>query len=269
MQNKIITEFKKFLLLLSFASRIPVPMQEYTEKDLGQSFCYYPIVGLVGGLGIFLSFMFIENLISLPVALYAVIVMLLELFFFGAMHLDGLADTADGIFSYRDKEEIFKIMKDPCTGSNAVLALFFCLLIKFVLLSELLFYYKEEGISWAFLLFLTITPLISRFSVVYSVSFFPYAKKTGMAKAFVDFSHFKTFLFSFSYVLLILFLFSLFGTFSFTFLFIILCSVLLFSHFFSKSITKKLGGSTGDTYGALLELSSLLILFMFFLLYVN
>lgn len=63
-----------------------------------------------------------------------IVIILTDLITTGGLHLDGLADTFDGIFSYRSKHKMLEIMKDSRLGSNGALALILYFLLKFVLL---------------------------------------------------------------------------------------------------------------------------------------
>ena len=108
---------KGFLLLLSFMTRIPMPKTDYDEEKLGKSMKYFPVVGIIVGF-ILLFFCIIFNFIlknisySAVLPLMIIVVILTDLITTGALHLDGLADTFDGIFSYRSKHKMLEIMKD-------------------------------------------------------------------------------------------------------------------------------------------------------------
>ena len=134
---------KGFLLLLSFMTRIPMPKTEYDEEKLGKSMKYFPVVGIIIGF-ILLFFCIIFNFIfkninySAALPLMIIVIILTDLITTGGLHLDGLADTFDGIFSYRSKHKMLEIMKDSRLGSNGALALILYFLLKFVLLFSLI-----------------------------------------------------------------------------------------------------------------------------------
>lgn len=65
----------------------------------------------------------------------AILVLMIYLMITGGLHLDGLADVSDGLFSCRDKERMFEIMKDSRIGAFGVIALFFL-------------FYKYVGSPW-------------------------------------------------------------------------------------------------------------------------
>ena len=263
---------KGFLLLLSFMTRIPMPKIEYDEENLGKSMKYFPVVGIIVGF-ILLFFCIIFNFIlknisySAVLPLMIIVVILTDLITTGALHLDGLADTFDGIFSYRSKHKMLEIMKDSRLGSNGALALILYFLLKFILLFSLTIE-SREGAIYAIMTY----PVVSRFCSVVSCASSPYARGSGMGKTFVD--NTKTCglivatVITLLYTIGMIFMpFVLFTNYSLP-IQIIMKSILiiviivalsaLFAYAFSKLIERKIGGITGDTLGALLEISSLL-----------
>lgn len=267
---------KGFLLLLSFMTRIPMPKIDYDEEKLGKSMKYFPLVGVViGFILLFFSILFsyiLKNLsFSAFLPIIILVVILTDLISTGALHLDGLADTFDGIFSYRSKHKMLEIMKDSRLGSNGALALILYFLIKFILLYSLLIENQGETI-FAILTY----PVVARFCSVISCASSPYARGSGMGKTFVDntkttgliIAALITVVYSgailfymigsrFNYSLPLDFLMK-----SFSINLLIIAILGLFAYAFSKLIERKIGGITGDTLGALLEISSLVYLFL-------
>ena len=127
---------KQFILLTQFMTRIPVPVKtEYSEKDFGKSIKYFPVLGLlIGGL-LYLTY-FIVSKFTDSRLLTAVFIVIAETVITGAIHLDGLADTFDGLFSYRPKDKILEIMKDSRIGTNGAIVLIIYFLLKTFLLAE-------------------------------------------------------------------------------------------------------------------------------------
>lgn len=267
---------KGFLLLLSFMTRIPMPKIDYDEEKLGKSMKYFPLVGVViGFILLFFSILFsyiLKNLsFSAFLPIIILVVILTDLISTGALHLDGLADTFDGIFSYRSKHKMLEIMKDSRLGSNGALALILYFLIKFILLYSLLIENQGETI-FAILTY----PVVARLCSVISCASSPYARGSGMGKTFVDntkttgliIAALITVVYSgailfymigsrFNYSLPLDFLMK-----SFSINLLIIAILGLFAYAFSKLIERKIGGITGDTLGALLEISSLVYLFL-------
>jgi adenosylcobinamide-GDP ribazoletransferase len=125
-----------FALALQFLTRLPVPCDiAYSPQALGGSVMFYPLVGLlIGGLLLALHGLLPETSPLLAAALLLSTWVLLT----GGLHLDGLADSADAWVGGRgDRERSLNIMKDPCSGPIAVATLVIVLLLKFAALAEL------------------------------------------------------------------------------------------------------------------------------------
>lgn len=267
---------KGFLLLLSFMTRIPMPKIDYDEEKLGKSMKLFPLVGIViGFILLFFSIVFsyvLNNLsFSAFLPIIILVVILTDLISTGALHLDGLADTFDGIFSYRSKHKMLEIMKDSRLGSNGALALILYFLIKFVLLYSLLM--EDQGET----VFAVLTyPVVARLCSVISCASAPYARGSGMGKTFVDNTKTSGVVIAtlitvvYSGAVLFYMMGSQFNYFlpldlfmkSFGVNLLIIAILGLFAFSFSKLIERKIGGITGDTLGALLEISSLVYLFL-------
>ena len=263
---------EQFLILIQFMTRIPVFVKtEYSNEKLGKSIKFFPLVGLAIGLILYYSSTILvkfskNNLIN------ALIVIVIELMVVGIIHIDGLCDTFDGLFSYREKEKMLEIMKDSRLGSNGALALILYFLIKFILLFSLTIE-SREGAIYVIMTY----PVVSRFCSVVSCAFSPYARGSGMGKTFVDNTKTCGLIVATTITLLytigMLFMpFILFANYSLPMGFmirsvliiaIIVGLLALFAFAFSKLIERKIGGITGDTLGALLEISSLVYIFLF------
>ena len=106
-----------------------------TEEDMAASVAYYPLVGLLLG-GLLAGCGYVFGLF-LPVTVSAFLLTIALIFFTNGLHLDGLADTADGIFSHKDRETKLLIMKDSRVGVFGALALILAILAKVIFLSDL------------------------------------------------------------------------------------------------------------------------------------
>ena len=100
---------KSFILMLSFFTRLPVPYVEYEEKLYIKGIKTIPFVGIV--LGLILYVVSFVNLWFDP-EVTAVVLLMTYIFMTGGLHLDGLADTCDGVFSGRERERMLEIMKE-------------------------------------------------------------------------------------------------------------------------------------------------------------
>ncbi len=133
---------------------------------------YFPLVGLLigcilAGAGRLSPFNPTATAIFLVVALALLT---------GGLHLDGLADSADALFSGRDRAEMLDILRDPHVGSWGVLGLVCVILVKVALVSSL--EHRTAG--------LVVMCVSSRWAMVWMMSLFPYARAEGKAKIFFD-----------------------------------------------------------------------------------
>ncbi|MDA3810769.1 MAG: adenosylcobinamide-GDP ribazoletransferase [Spirochaetaceae bacterium] len=239
---------KKLIYALRFLTVIPIKWKE--NEDLGEvarSISYFPLVGLIIGVSNFAVY-YLSNLIFSPL-FTSVLVLVWWMFITGGLHLDGLADTADGVWGGTTKEKRLEIMKDSRTGVFGVLTLIAFLLLKTVLLNELFSYHDEFSMS-----ILISAPLLGRWISVFSIYFFNSARKDGLGIFFKEKISLKELLISFFITLMTVFLFS--GVTGIFTLVLVTMIASLASLFFSK----KLGGLTGDIYGALCEISEFLAL---------
>nr|WP_307776389.1 adenosylcobinamide-GDP ribazoletransferase [uncultured Cetobacterium sp.] len=250
---------KGLALLFKFMTRLPFPGgNTFDSVSLGKGMKWFPVVGMVIGVinllvGIGLEMIIPSSLIT------AIILVTLDVIITGGLHLDGLADTFDGIFSYRSKQKMLEIMKDSRVGTNGVLVLvlYFIFKIAFLMETSQLF-----GVSQGVIML--IVPVLSRINSVVNCTFEPYARPTGMGKTFVDNTNSTGLIMSYVVVIGFLYLVSNIFLLPFINLFIILNILMLVGFLFGKLMTRKIGGVTGDTLGALLELSSVLALVLMY-----
>jgi len=114
---------------------VPVPGDE--AKSLASALPWFPIVGLlIGGAQWALVVALGPAFAGWPAGL-GVLAMILAVVVTGALHLDGLADWADGLGARGDRERALRIMKDPLTGAFGVVALALLIVAKVVVLSRL------------------------------------------------------------------------------------------------------------------------------------
>jgi adenosylcobinamide-GDP ribazoletransferase len=235
---------KSFLIALQFLSRLQVARQTvWTEEDFGRSVLYYPLVGLI--IGIFLAV--VCGLCSLFLSGFCLAAVVIAAWFFitGGLHADGYMDTADGIFSGRRREQMLDIMKDSRVGANGVMAFFWLALLKICFLTEIP--------AAAVLPALVGIPAAARFGTLISILEFPYARKEGLGKAFVQYAP--------SYTMKAGFVLALLPAVYGGFLYITLLGLaMLVSLGSNRYIEHVLGGVTGDTYGAVCEWNEMVLL---------
>lgn len=235
-----------------FLTRIPVNIQlNYTDDLFRRSTVYYPIVGLVIGALLAVSGWLLG--LVLPAAPASVLVLGVWVAVTGALHLDGLMDTADGLLSHRPREKMLEIMKDSRVGAMGVVAGVLLLMMKFSLLLSLV---SEE--AGGFLAFLVVAPIWSRWFVVWAIAGWPYAREgTGLGSLFTsvtrsEASKATVWALAASVIVFMAMRFPWMEAITYTAGLIFVAGLL--GYVLARGMTRKLGGLTGDTYGALVEL---------------
>jgi adenosylcobinamide-GDP ribazoletransferase len=126
---------EEILTAFQFLTRIPLPSPRHETDSLARAIKFFPFVGLVVGCGAaLLHRLLIPHLSRSVVALVLVVYFVLIT---GCLHEDGLADTADGFGGGRDKDQILIILKDSRIGSYGATALVVSLLARYLLLASL------------------------------------------------------------------------------------------------------------------------------------
>lgn len=126
---------RSLLDAVAFLTRVPVPHDGRRTPDLARAAGWFPLVGALLGTVLLLLGQALTLGTSLLVA--AVLVVVLEVLLVGALHLDGLADLADGTGG-RDRATRLRIMKDHATGVYGAAAVCLALLLQAALLADLL-----------------------------------------------------------------------------------------------------------------------------------
>lgn len=164
------------LVAMGFLTRVPVPVHVFTdERAKAQSLAWYPLVGLL--LGAALAGL-AWCLRDVPSLLSAALVLLVWVALTGALHLDGLADSADAwIGGLGDPARTLEIMKDPRSGPAGVVALVLVLLLKFAALASL----PAHAI-----VFLPLAPLLARMALTLAFVTTPYVRQAGLGSSLVS-----------------------------------------------------------------------------------
>ena len=204
---------------------------------------YYPLVGGILGLLLWLAAWLLFQLA--PVSLAAVLLFALWVFLTGGLHLDGWMDLADGMGSNRDRQRTLEIMKDSRTGSMGVIAALLLFMVKGVAMVYLLE-------TRHFLLFL-LPPLAARFFLVAAIWFWPYISEKGLATGL------KKGLKGWMLVMSFLFTFSIFFAIDGVAGLVTLGLAAVAGWLFLQKVMQRLGGLTGDVYGALVEWTEMVV----------
>lgn len=161
---------KSLVAALGFLTVVPLPERWYgTESDLGRSPIWFPLVGVMIGAAVAL-FDFALGLF-LPTTVVSTFSVLALMAASGGLHMDGLADTADGFFSSRGRERMLEIMRDSRSGPMGVMAICALLLLKTVTLAAVPTPLRVPT--------LVLMPLAGRTALTVSLTALPYARRTG------------------------------------------------------------------------------------------
>ena len=166
---------KPFFLALQFMSRLPTPQYAaISAKEMGQAVSFFPVVGAVIGLILMLSGWGLSQL-PLPTEITAALVLAIWAWVTGGLHLDGLADTADGwLGGVGDHQRALTIMKDSRIGTGGGVALVIFLLLKWLAIKALLLHQ-----AWLWLLF---APIIGRIAAIALMPTTRYVSQAGLAE---------------------------------------------------------------------------------------
>jgi len=235
--------FHSFLTAIRFLTIIPLSLHSDRDSECFiHSVRFFVFVGFLVGL---IGFGVASGLRPfLPHQSNCCVVLLFLAAVSGFLHLDGLADTADGFFSSRTRDKILIIMHDSRTGAMGVVCIFFILLFKYSSLVSI----TPESLPEAALLM----PLAGRSAIVLSMYILPYARKEGgLGKLFYAERGIAVPFFT------ILFILSSLVFIEIKLLLVVLLSVVIATLLFSTWCRKKIGGATGDTLGAVCEISEM------------
>ncbi len=164
-------------LAFRFLTRIPVPGGELRSSDLGRALAWFPVPGLLLGLVAAAVAQLFRGHVSVPLS--AVLLVALGGWLTAGLHLDGLADVADGLGGGGgDREKTLAIMRDSRIGALGATTLILVLAAKIGATAELVAPGREA--VWA----LATAPVVARFAAVPLVVLFPYARPQGLGKAF-------------------------------------------------------------------------------------
>ena len=236
-----------FWIALQFLTVLPIELKQIpTVKQNGQSVLFYPLVGLLIGLTLFgLSIL----LVKLPIILVATIILVIWIWLTGGLHLDGLADTADAwVGGFGDRERTLKIMKDPSCGPIGVLSLVIVCLLKFSALYVLL---QQQLCA-----FLILIPMLGRSVPLFLFLTTRYVRENGLGRSMTDSIPKIVGWMVFVITLALLCAFKLIGL-------VTLISFLLILVSLRILFIKRIGGITGDTVGAAIELSEMGLILTF------
>lgn len=230
---------RPFLIAVQFLTVLPVRVDGALDaKATGQSLLYYPLVGLlIGALLAALAWM----LGDAPLPVSAAVLLAAWVAVTGALHLDGLADSADAwAAGLGDRDKTLAVMKDPRSGPMAVVALILVLLLKFAALTQLL----DKG-AWEII---ALIPMLGRTALVSLFLTTSYVRPRGLGSMLA--SHLPRRACALAIVFTLLTVSASIGLAAAW-----LLAVVAAAYFTLRQLMlRRIGGTTGDTAGALVEI---------------
>ena len=234
-----------FLEAIRFLTVLPVRREQASsERALARSIVYFPLVGALLGAILALVDWGVGHLGSTQVA--AAVVLLAWMGLTGGLHLDGLADTADGLLGGCDRGRRLAIMRDSRLGTFGALALFAVLLLKFSLLGHLPLAWRGRS--------LILAPVLGRWALIQSLVCYPPAREGGLGHFFRQYARVTDLVWASVVALALSLLF--FGLWGLP----IVAGAVLMALLFNSQVTRSIGGVTGDTCGALCEVEEVCVL---------
>lgn len=242
---------KNLLLMIQLFTKFPINKEIKFEKDeFSRGIIFFPLIGLLIG-AVACAVAYLAGLIfSREIAAICMIASVVLIT--GALHLDGLADTMDGILSARKREQMLLIMKDSRIGTHGVLALIGVTSMKYLFLLEV----SPKN----FLLVVLALPIIGRTTMGILLGGTHYAREEGLGNLFIGKTRPReTIITGIIGFLMVYVVLGLSGIAAF-------CLVIMGVSLFRIRVERLLGGITGDVLGAMNELSELLFIPLFILI---
>ncbi len=265
--NSIKTSWFSFWYAIAFLTRIPAvnlskALKENNKAISQGSLFFYPLVGLI--IGLLLASIYyicgwqVTNSTALPIPgfdstslVIAALMLLAWCLITGGLHLDGLADAADAwVGGYGDKQRTLDIMKDPTVGPMGAMLVVVVLLLKFAALVVVVD--KCEG--WALMGAILAIPMLARFSILPLFYFTPYVREKGLG------SNLKQSISPILFIVvttLCMLLTVVFLQQKSIFILVLATAILLWAR---NIMMQRIGGTTGDTAGAMIEVQEALLL---------
>ncbi len=235
--------FRSLFAAVGFLTALPVPTKLWGgDGELSASKWFFPVVGL----GIGYAAMWFDHALGFAFEspmLRSALTLTFLIAVSKALHMDGLADTADGFLSSRPKERILEIMRDSRTGAMGVVAVVVLIVTKLAAMTALPAEARLGAIAFA--------PVAGRTALLFQMGMLRYARPEGLAAVFANKRGPLLFLFALVFAAGTgYWLLGNVGLFA-------AAATLLATGLLSVAAHQKIGGFTGDTLGAGAEIVEL------------
>ncbi len=243
-------QLKELVAAIRFLSIIPVPGKffdtEEEDADMIIGAAYFPFVGLL--LALLLLALLLATSPFLPPLVLSGVIVAAQVVLTGGLHMDGLMDSSDGLFGGGSPQRRLEIMRDSRVGSFGVLAGGCVLLLKFAVFATLRVHLLGQAV-------LMVLP-VARWAMILTVSLFPSARPTGLGAAFRrTLSTSRLVVAGITALIVVLVVGHLVGL-------LLLFVGSLAAVATGAWATRRLGGLTGDSYGAIEEVAEVVMLLL-------
>lgn len=231
-------------IAFGFLTRLPVKNALAEDVDLGRSLSWFPIVGMALGLVLVGTERLLRGYLSSDLMAVGLVALLAAIT--GGLHLDGLADVSDAFGGGRgDRRRMLAIMRDSRIGAHGATVLCLFVIAKVFTVMTVL---RHDAV-WQLFAF----PILARWAVIPLVIFFPYARVEGLGRPFHR--HGRPLHFAVATCLTLALV-------AWTGVRVIVpgVSALAVALGMGVWLKRRLGGLTGDVYGAAIELSEIVFL---------
>ena len=229
--------FQGFALAFSMLSILPFfKVHDFFKGINGYAAMSYPLVGFILGALLYGSYLLLVPFF--PHFHLAVIIFSLWVLLTGALHLDGLSDTVDGLFV--PKERALEVMKDPHNGGMGMIFSVLFLLLK-----------ASSVVALDAVYLIPVIMMLSRLSIVFAIYNYPYISPNGMSTLIKEELTKTEVIAAFGYVCVVVFFFH-----AWLLLLAAFGSLFVIKRFFLK----RYGGFSGDIYGFSIEVIELILL---------
>lgn len=258
---------RRLLLAIQFLTILPVRVKgNVSEREISKSSAFFVLAGLLQGIFLIVTVnigeRFFQPELTVLLVLFAMVLSS------GGLHLDGLADTFDAFalkstgVPERDREKRLSAMKDSATGPIGVISIIFAILFKFFSLKNISYFIPSVYYSSLLLM-----PVFSKWTMTVGIFHGKAARDSGLGKLFIEGTGIREFfistfiLFATCGLIYIIFKYYLPNSW-FIFCGAMTGALYILAILWLHICNKKFGGSTGDTLGALSEITEITFLLM-------
>ena len=250
----MIKKLHRFFYAWLFLTKLPAPpLPKATKEDWGRIAPFFVLIGfIIGGVLYFASKLLTGS--NLPILFSSLLIVLLWVLITGGLHLDGVFDTFDGI-GCKEKERKMEALKDSRIGAFGAMGGIFVILFKIISLCTIL-------LNKLFFVIL-LAPVIARLIVIYSFTFLGSNNKHSLSANLISAGVKKPLDLFINLIVFvaIFFLYICLSDFNFSFMVLVFILISIFvSLLIAYWLNSHFKGHSGDTYGAIVELSETVVL---------